>query len=174
MTQEIIPKQFDRSLWAELQNAADTWRLPYWDWAMQKPDWHDKTNRSKLGPNVPEVVTLPKVPVRGRTGGMVFMDNPMWKFKLQGGDNMGNHGIPFLEGEPVSDADWRSIRILLSFGSSRIPKPLSGGRWLISPATEILRQSLSKVPIRASTPSLAAFVATVTIPAILFPRPCIA
>jgi hypothetical protein len=40
---------------------------------------------------------------------------------------MGNHGIPFLEGEPVGDADWRNIRIWLSFRSSRILKPLSGG-----------------------------------------------
>src|SRR5437762_4540489 len=102
MTQQIIPNHFDQSLRAELRKAADTWRLPYWDWGMQKPDWHDKTNRSKFGPNVPEVVTLPKVPVRGRTGGMVIMNNPMWKFQLQGGDTMGNHGITFLEGEPVS------------------------------------------------------------------------
>jgi tyrosinase len=106
MTQEIIPNQFDQTLRHDLQAAADSWRLPYWDWAMQKPDWHDKANRSKFGPNVPEVVTLQKVPVRGRSGGMVFVDNPMWKFTLQAGDNMGNHGIPFLEGEPVSTCLW--------------------------------------------------------------------
>jgi len=57
----------------------------------------------KLGPNVPQIITLQKVPVRGRAGGMAIVDNPMWKFELQGGDNMGNHGIPFLEGEPVSE-----------------------------------------------------------------------
>jgi tyrosinase len=114
MTQEIIPNQFDQSLRSELQSAADTWRLPYWDWAMQKPDWHDKANRSKFGPNVPEVITLQKVPVRGRTGGMVFVDNPMWKFTLPAGDHMGNHGIPFLEGEPVSELHARSFSFLLN------------------------------------------------------------
>jgi hypothetical protein len=81
---------------------------------MQKPDWHDKTNRSKFGPNVPEIITLQKVPVRGRTGGMVFVDNPMWKFTLRAGDHMGNHGIPFLEGEPVSEPHTRSLSPLLN------------------------------------------------------------
>lgn len=102
MTQEIIPHHFDQSLRGELQAAADTWRLPYWDWGMQKPDWHNKGNNTQRGPNVPEIVTLPKVSVRGRTGGMVLVDNPMWKFSLPRGDTMGNHGVPFLEGEPVS------------------------------------------------------------------------
>jgi tyrosinase len=111
MTQEIIPNQFDQSLSQELHSAADTWRLPYWDWAMQKPDWKNKAN-GRRGPNVPQVITLPKVPVRGRTGGMVIVDNPMWKFALQNGDTMGQHGIPdVVENEPVSLSGCEALKI---------------------------------------------------------------
>ena len=158
MTQEIIPKKFDQSLWPELQAAADTWRLPYWDWAMQKPDWHNKTN-GRRGPNVPEVVTLKSVPVRGRTGGMLFVDNPMWKFSLKPGDHMGNHGIPFLENEPVSGLHMQGVRASSEFSSSKPLKPPSGGPRLISPTTRVSKQSLWKERIRIMTPSLEVFVA---------------
>jgi hypothetical protein len=171
MTQEIIPNQFDQSLQQELQSAADTWRLPYWDWAAQKPDWHDKANTSKFGPNVPEIITLQKVPVRGKTGGMVFVDNPVWKFTLAAGDNMGNHGIPSLEGEPVSEPHARSSSLLLNGVSSKPPRLLSGGHRLINPTIAILRQNSWREKTRTLTLSRAISVAIVTISATPFRKP---
>lgn len=98
MVHEVIPT-FPAKLRAELHAAADTWRLPYWDWAMQKPDWLDPSNPARYGPNVPELITLPKVEVRIATG-VGAMDNPVWKFALQqpqGGSNiMKNYGINFV------------------------------------------------------------------------------
>ena len=171
MTQEIIPNQFDQSLRNELQSAADTWRLPYWDWAAQKPDWHDKANKSKFGPNVPEVITLRKVPVRGRTGGMVFVDNPMWKFTLAAGDNMGNHGIPSLEGEPVSEPHARSFFAFAEWSSFKPPRLLSGGHRLINLAMAISRQNSWREKTRTSTLSRAVSVVMGTISATPFRKP---
>ncbi len=106
MHEKVIPILFDQSQWPELRAAADSWRLPYWDWAARKPDWHDPNG--KYGPNVPYIVTQPKVEVRSRTG-TVIADNPMWKYSLFQKPNasvtFGDLGIPYnLEGEPVSCA----------------------------------------------------------------------
>jgi len=105
MTQQVIPNQFDQSQWDELRRAADNWRLPYWDWAMQKPDWHDPSNPSKYGPNVPKILTLQQVEIRTRTGAQI-VDNPMWRFKLPQPDQsktatMGDYGITALGDEHV-------------------------------------------------------------------------
>jgi tyrosinase len=91
--------------------AADTWRLPYWDWAMKKPDWNpdnpdDPVNKIPgSGPNVPFIITQEKVPVRTITGTVVPVDNPMFHFGVLG--SFGDYGVA------DDSAPWVSMCALL-------------------------------------------------------------
>ncbi|CAG8971787.1 hypothetical protein HYALB_00001896 [Hymenoscyphus albidus] len=78
---QIIPTTFAAQDHAALIHAADTWRLPYWDWAEKKPDWSAPNDPSKFGPNAPYIITVPQVEVLTKTG-VALVDNPMWKFNL--------------------------------------------------------------------------------------------
>ncbi|KAL9050230.1 MAG: hypothetical protein Q9162_006765 [Coniocarpon cinnabarinum] len=75
----LIPEVFAQQDHEELFHAADTWRLPYWDWAAAKPDWTGKSKR--LGPSVPYLLTQASVQVRGKTG-TVTKPNPWYCFPL--------------------------------------------------------------------------------------------
>ena len=37
---ELIPDTFAESDHTDMFRAADTWRLPFWDWARRKPTWN--------------------------------------------------------------------------------------------------------------------------------------
>ncbi|KAL3427941.1 tyrosinase [Phlyctema vagabunda] len=79
----------------EMIHAAETFRLPYWDWAMRKPDWRRPNDLNRYGPNVPFILTVPKVEVKTKTG-VSEVDNPMWKFTLPPNGNkttFGDYGI---------------------------------------------------------------------------------
>jgi tyrosinase len=78
---KLIPTTFAQEDQAAMIRAAETWRLPYWDWAMRKPDWHSPNDPTKFGPNVPFIITLPNVEVKTKTG-VATVPNPMWKFSL--------------------------------------------------------------------------------------------
>lgn len=92
---KLIPKTFATEEQAVMIRAAQTWRLPFWDWAMKKPDWHQPTNMRRYGPNVPFILTQPTVQVKTKTG-VADVDNPMWKFTLNPEDSttvFGSYGI---------------------------------------------------------------------------------
>jgi tyrosinase len=87
----LIPETFDSSDQTAMFHAAETWRLPFWDWAMKKPDW-DPTNpdspknnpknvRPNDGPNVPFILTQTTVQVKTKTG-VATVPNPMWRYIL--------------------------------------------------------------------------------------------
>jgi tyrosinase len=101
----LIPKTFATEDQADMIRAAQTWRLPFWDWAMKKPDWHQPTNLTRYGPNVPFILTVPTVQVKTKTG-IAEVENPMWKFTLQPHDEtkvFGTYGITNDgRGHPVS------------------------------------------------------------------------
>lgn len=84
---------------ARLNAACDSWRLPYWDWAAKKPQPSGNPNYG-----VPQIVTLPTVDVFPSSGGVQNVPNPMYKFTMPGGQDMGQQGIgqPSL-GIPVCD-----------------------------------------------------------------------
>lgn len=78
---KLIPTTFALEDQPAMIKAAETWRFPFWDWAMRKPDWHFPDDRRRDGPNVPFIITVPTVEVMTKTG-VATVDNPMWRFKL--------------------------------------------------------------------------------------------
>jgi tyrosinase len=102
---ELIPTTFAVQDKDDMIRAAQTWRLPFWDWAMKKPDWHQPANLKRYGPNVPYLLTVLKVQVKTKTG-VADIDNPMWKFTLQPNEPnkvFGDYGITDDgRGHPVS------------------------------------------------------------------------
>ena len=70
-----------------MYQAAKTWRLPFWDWAMKKPDWDPtktdslKDHGDNVGPNVPFLLTQEYVEVKTATG-TTSVPNPMLKFSI--------------------------------------------------------------------------------------------
>jgi len=93
----LIPTTFAAEDQNEMIQAADTWRLPFWDWAMKKPTWNpakpdDPVNRIPgTGPNVPFIVTQQKVQVRTKTGTAAPVDNPMFHFAVP--TKFGDYGV---------------------------------------------------------------------------------
>ncbi len=102
---DLIPIEFASQDQAAMFHAAETWRLPYWDWAVKKPDWDpaNPDNPKNIGPlvglNVPYLLTQEQVYVRSRTGTAVPMPNPMWNFALPAGRTFGSYGITNQEGQ---------------------------------------------------------------------------
>ena len=102
---DLIPREFATQDQAAMFRAADTWRLPFWDWAAKKPDWDptNPENPQNVGPvvglNVPYLLTQKTVYVKSKTGSAVEMPNPMWKYTPPTGKTFGNHGITNEEGE---------------------------------------------------------------------------
>ena len=95
---KLVP-QYPQSDQARLNAACDSWRLPYWDWAAQKPQARRNPNYS-----VPRIVTLPRLDVLAPSGKVENVANPMYKFAMPDGQTMGDQGIgnPSL-GIPVCD-----------------------------------------------------------------------
>lgn len=98
MTQVIIPK-YPRHSQEQLTSAANTWRLPYWDWAVTKSD-----SRRRSHYNVPKLVRIKKIRLKGPDG-LICVDNPMYRFSMPGGQSMGAYGIT-----PIKE-----IRVLCSW-----------------------------------------------------------
>lgn len=96
---DLIPKTFDPQETDELYKAARTWRLPYWDWAVKKPEWNAKNPNDPVntGPatnlNVPFVITQENVQVRGRAGKAISLSNPMYNFGLPEDKRFGDYGV---------------------------------------------------------------------------------
>ena len=84
MVNQIIP-QFpsgERQVW---QEAADTWRLPFWDWA--------------ANPKVPNLAISDEVTVTAPPGVTVRMPNPLYKFQMPNDQRMGSEGVKTIEGD---------------------------------------------------------------------------
>ncbi|MCJ1266573.1 hypothetical protein MMC22_006458, partial [Lobaria immixta] len=86
MTQVIIPK-YPRHNQEQLTHAANTWRLPYWDWAVLKFD-----ARRRPTYNIPKIVRMKRIRLKGPEG-FTCVDNPMYRFSMPGGQSMGAYGI---------------------------------------------------------------------------------
>lgn len=82
MKKEVIPG-FDADDQPALIEAADTWRWPYWDWALKR---HDATGAEY---DLPQLFYQTTVEVRTKTGVSKF-DNPFSAFKMPNGVAMGD------------------------------------------------------------------------------------
>jgi hypothetical protein len=84
---EIIDAwKLDASQATEWNNAADTWRLPYWDWARRQP----YNNEFSL----PYALTLDLVRIYPPTG-EVNHPNPLWGFDNPEKDPQDGRPLPF-------------------------------------------------------------------------------
>lgn len=97
----IIKNDFnvDQTEQQDMQRAADTWRLPFWDWAMKKPVWkpddpdsvQNKTPGN--GPNVPFIITQKQIEVRSPGRKTAMVPNPMFNFALPVGQQFGDYDV---------------------------------------------------------------------------------
>ncbi|MCJ1352324.1 MAG: hypothetical protein MMC33_002308 [Icmadophila ericetorum] len=95
MTQQIIPKYVDDSNRDQWTNAAQTWRLPYWDWAMKKPD----QSTGSASYNIPQIFQNAQIRITIPSGPMT-VDNPVYKFTMPNQQTMGSAGITNIGGIP--------------------------------------------------------------------------
>jgi tyrosinase len=96
---KLIPTTFAAKYHDAMNEAADTWRLPFWDWAMKKPTWNpdnqdDPANKTPgTGPNVPFVITQVNVPVLTSIGDATLVKNPLFNYALKEGSSFGDYGV---------------------------------------------------------------------------------
>lgn len=86
MINEVIPEFHDEDK-AELRQAADQWRFPFWDWATKKPQEKGPKNY-----DVPLMVKTEHVEVRTPTG-HTQIKNPFWSFRMKDGVPMGDPSL---------------------------------------------------------------------------------
>ena len=85
---------------ADLLEAAETWRLPYWDWAMKKRLPGSPAQRDY---NVPLVLSDKKVYIRLPTKlGYGPCNNAFYQFTMPGEITMGHHSLGNKE-DPLKD-----------------------------------------------------------------------
>lgn len=122
MIKEIIPQfpSSERQVW---QEAANSWRLPFWDWA--------------ANPKVPNLAVSDEVTVTAPPGVTIRMDNPPYKFQMPNDETMGSEGVGTIKG----DED-----VELAVGGSSWICPCSTS-WLIS-----LRNSMVTATPPAAVP----------------------
>lgn len=99
MVREIIPK-YPESDRAELIEAANSFRFPFWDWASKKLNDAGEANY-----DVPKIVRHEEVEVRGPEGSLKI-PNPFWQFKMPNNMAMGD---PQLQKNAITREPVRSI-----------------------------------------------------------------
>ncbi|RYP56444.1 hypothetical protein DL770_010828 [Monosporascus sp. CRB-9-2] len=112
MTSEVIPKlPLDKQ--QEWLDAAQTFRLPYWDWAEKK-----KRGGSDIY-DVPVITKDPRIEVVNLNDGTtpVFIDNPMYKFKMPNDERMGCSGVSDVQ-DKIMSAGVETI-LTMPFSKSR-------------------------------------------------------
>jgi len=76
----------------QLLQAADQWRLPYWDWAAKKPDPTDSTIPWNY--NLPQAFLTDTVKIRLPSGDVSGFPNALFRFRMPGDLTMGDSRIP--------------------------------------------------------------------------------
>ena len=96
-----VANQYPESERPDLLEAASSWRLPYWDWAIKK---RVPENPTKLDYNVPLVVLLKKVHVkRPTTIGHGDVDNAFYQFTMRDDITMGDSSLESPDKDPLKD-----------------------------------------------------------------------
>lgn len=78
MVRDVIP-QFPKEQQAGWRELADSWRLPFWDWARNG--------------RVPDLAKYPTITVPNPKGGIVRIDNPLFQFRMPTEKPMRSEGI---------------------------------------------------------------------------------
>ncbi|PGH30982.1 hypothetical protein GX50_06255 [[Emmonsia] crescens] len=78
MITEIIPK-FPKDKQAELKEAADSWRLPFWDWAINH--------------RVPTLAKYPTTTIPTPNGKRERVENPLYQFKMSTNEPFSSEGV---------------------------------------------------------------------------------
>lgn len=107
-----------------LEKAAQAWRLPYWDWALKKPD---PQNPQKRDYNVPLVIRSTEVKIRRPLSpGLVPFPNAFYQFTMPGKIPMGDASLS--NKDPLKDLAIKKIEtndgtipVCLEILSSRKP-----------------------------------------------------
>ena len=102
MMSEIVAPISDPSLKAKWTIAANTWRLPYWDWALPQSDTR------KFG--VPAVFNQSTIQITKPDGTKSSVDNPLYRFvntieqkpAAMGDSSMEPYNINFQDNPEVS------------------------------------------------------------------------
>ncbi|GAB1312862.1 tyrosinase [Madurella fahalii] len=90
MINDIIP-ELPKTEQASWTDAANTWRLPYWDWAEKKTRNEGETPIYDVPLITKEsrILVINLKDVQDDT----YIDNPMYKFTVPGNKNMGRYGV---------------------------------------------------------------------------------
>lgn len=80
MAKEIVPGIPNAAAKAEWLAAANTWRMPYWDWAAH--------------PEVPSIVATEKVSIVQPDGSETTVSNPLYKFTTANIKELGGKTVP--------------------------------------------------------------------------------
>lgn len=78
MVQEVIP-EYPKNKQNSMRALADSWRLPYWDWATK--------------PEIPWLANLAELNISTPAGHMAKINNPLYKFKMPNDRNMASEGV---------------------------------------------------------------------------------
>jgi len=116
-------KEFPESERPELLEAAESWRLPYWDVALKKPDATGTRDY-----NVPLVFREKEVPIRLPIAMMPSLPgvpqpkfpNALYQFTMPGNIRMGDDSLGRLKILSVSDEDDDDVTVLLPVSLSSI------------------------------------------------------
>ncbi|KAK6344406.1 hypothetical protein TWF696_008042 [Orbilia brochopaga] len=85
MLPEDLPSPDQKQKWFD---AANNFRLPYWDWAQKKP------RRDGLIYDIPIIAMNPMIEVVNLSTGLrLEIENPMYKFRMPNNERMGCEGI---------------------------------------------------------------------------------
>jgi len=122
---EVI-KDFPDAQQPELKHAADTWRLPYWDWGVKKPSYDGTPDDY----DVPQLIRLETVQIRSppldknsEKKARKWVKNPLYTFRMPNGQPMSAAGVKYknywwlddnnkpIPGSPFTDVgkDWSLI-----------------------------------------------------------------
>ncbi|GLI81875.1 hypothetical protein PoHVEF18_010269 [Penicillium ochrochloron] len=119
MVNEVIP-QFPAEQQAGWREQADSWRLPFWDWA--------RKGRGRC----PDLAKTPTINVPSPEGGFVRIDNPLFQFRMPTNQPMRSEGVG-TENTWQNDAEQEDYKNFgNAIGTSRWPdeedqKPTSEG-----------------------------------------------
>ncbi|KAJ5346417.1 hypothetical protein N7541_008899 [Penicillium brevicompactum] len=117
MVNQVIP-QFPEDRQAAWREQAESWRLPFWDWARNG--------------RVPDLAKYPTITVPRPQGGLVRIDNPLFQFRMPTDEPMRSEGVG-TENTWQDDAEQEEYKNFgNAIGTSRWPdeedqKPASEG-----------------------------------------------
>lgn len=96
MVKEIIPN-FPQNQLTEWEEAANSWRLPFWDWGLTS--------------SVPDLCKYPTYPVPTKDGkGVEIIPNPLFQFRMPDNKPMATQGMDNFKDPWVPEGEMLYVR----------------------------------------------------------------